>query len=202
MWRMSNSGGQRRFHEPPTFLTSSFFVHLLVRSCFHSILAATGLSCFLDSFDHDIALVLLETFSRFPHVELATTDACFERFGHCDLQVLGWGKLDYNLPLANFLQRASPPIIPRRQCQDYRRSTPITTNMLCAGYAEGGIGSCSGDSGGPAFVIENGIYRQVGIISWSNGCGDFETPEVFASIPSLSPWIKGYLNEPGSIINA
>src|SRR6185503_13895117 len=32
-----------------------------------------------------------------------------------------------------------------------------------------GLGACTGDSGGPAFVENGGLYSVVGVVSWSTG---------------------------------
>lgn len=153
-------------------------------------MVTTLTSCAVLSFDHDIALLVLDTPSKRRPVKLATNSDCFESEEGCNLQVLGWGIIDYDEGLAAELRVASPPTISRKSCQENRRGQTITKNMLCAGnIAEGGIGSCSGDSGGPAFIHQLGEPRQVGIVSWSNGCGDVYTPEILASVPALVPWI-------------
>lgn len=173
-----------------------FFVHVSV-SWYTDI--EWSFLCLIDSFDYDAVLVLLESPTVYPKVLLAENVDCFELNRDCSLQLLGWGKLDHNKGLADFLQRYSPPTLTREECREYHSAIPITENMLCAGrMPSGGIGSCSGDSGGPALVIKDGIYKQVGVISWSYGCADAHTPEVFTSIPSLYPWIMSYLDTKNS----
>lgn len=53
---------------------------------------------------------------------------------------------------------------------------------------ENGKGSCSGDSGGPAYVIQpNGSYGLIGVTSWGdNGCTQMGA---YTSVPTLAPWI-------------
>lgn len=146
------------------------------------------------SFDYDIALVVFDTPMASPKATLATSADCFESSEGCNLQILGFGKLDYNKDLADHLQIVSPPALSREVCQEHRPGQTITQNMLCAGnITHGGISSCQGDSGGPAFILENRRFKQVGVVSWSNGCGDAYTPEVLASVPSLLGWIEDKL---------
>ena len=49
-----------------------------------------------------------------------------------------------------------------------------------------------GDSGGPLSYINNGVYNQVGIVSFgsSNGC-EIEVPAAFARVSSFATWIAG-----------
>jgi len=67
------------------------------------------------------------------------------------LTVSGWGLLDENdgfFDLPNVLHHVQVPGVTNAVCrQDY--GSTITPQMICAGLDEGGIDSCSGDSGGP-----------------------------------------------------
>lgn len=58
--------------------------------------------------------------------------------------------------------------------------------MICAGSS--GLDSCQGDSGGPLVMDD----VQIGIVSWSVGCGRSEYPGVYASIanPEIREWIE------------
>lgn len=50
-----------------------------------------------------------------------------------------------------------------------------------------------GDSGGPLMKFENGVYTQVGIVSWGVGCGVFNYPGVYTRVTSFLSWIKNNL---------
>jgi len=52
--------------------------------------------------------------------------------------------------------------------------------MVCAGVPEGGKDSCQGDNGGPLVLKNSG--RQVGIVSWGNGCAEKGYPGVYSNL--------------------
>jgi len=50
-------------------------------------------------------------------------------------------------------------------------SQQLINSMMCAGYPQGGVDACKGDSGGPLACYVDGSYKLVGVISWGLGCG-------------------------------
>lgn len=124
--------------------------------------------------DSDIALLELETASRFEPIPLYTGQDTLE--GQNGI-AMGWGYLRSSGKPANILQEVSLPIVSNEVCNaafnentDY--STSITDNMLCAGFLEGGKDSCLGDSGGPLLIKEGDFWKLAGIISWGEGCAE------------------------------
>mmetsp|Transcript_376 Transcript_376/g.939 ORF Transcript_376/g.939 Transcript_376/m.939 type:complete len:464 (+) Transcript_376:102-1493(+) len=64
-------------------------------------------------------------------------------------------------------------------------------NMFCAGIpVEGGIDSCSGDSGGPAVRKSGNTHTLVGVTSWGEGCALPGYPGVYARVPAAIDWIR------------
>ena len=65
--------------------------------------------------------------------------------------------------------------------------------MLCAGEIAGGKDTCSGDSGGPIMVDDDGEWVQVGITSWGDGCAQPNKPGVYAEVGALHGFADDYI---------
>ena len=67
----------------------------------------------------------------------------------------------------------------------------IDTDMIMAGYQDGGYDSCQGDSGGPMVVLatDEETYLQSGIVSWGSGCADATYPGVYTRVSYFIDWI-------------
>lgn len=60
---------------------------------------------------------------------------------------------------------------------------------MCAGGE--GRDACQGFGGAPLVVRKNGIYSQIGIMSFgSDNCGGMRIPSVYTSIAYFYQWIK------------
>lgn len=117
--------------------------------------------------------------------------------------VTGWGTTE-NGTDSDILLMAQLPVVTRVQCQNnYRRENlaiQISNNMYCAGSAEGGTDSCTGDSGGP-MVFYNSLtqsYVVEGIVSFgvkgpTGSCGQVNRYGVYTKVSNYVTWIRQYI---------
>ncbi len=102
--------------------------------------------------------------------------------------VTGWGSTSEGGNVSNTLQEVNVPIVSNATCNESYGS--ITTNMICAGYAEGGKDSCQGDSGGPLMVSDGiGGLELVGVVSFGSGCARPNFYGVYTRVSSFLSWI-------------
>ncbi|XP_035468193.2 serine protease 27 [Scophthalmus maximus] len=117
--------------------------------------------------------------------------------------VTGWGNIREDVPLSGVgtLQEVQVPIISQTSCQNMYRMNPaeqvvILSDMICAGYQEGGKDSCQGDSGGPLVCqMINGTWVQAGVVSFGLGCAHRNQPGVYARLTSYSSFISSTIPE-------
>ncbi len=61
--------------------------------------------------------------------------------------------------------------------------------MFCAGYLEGGVDTCQGDSGGGLICQVRGRQTVMGLVSWGVGCGEPNKPGVYTKVADYVEWI-------------
>ncbi|KAF2352220.1 Serine proteases trypsin domain [Trinorchestia longiramus] len=110
--------------------------------------------------------------------------------------VAGWGSLFEGGPQQGSLWEVQLVIWDNNSCRaKYGPAAPggIVPSYLCAG--RGGKDSCSGDSGGPIIKRVNGVWTQVGLVSWGIGCGKGQYPGVYSRMTYFLPWITEVINK-------
>ena len=109
--------------------------------------------------------------------------------------VTGWGRLESRGSRPDVLQEVEVETMTNRACARSHGDHKITNNMICAGSQ--GRDACKGDSGGPLAVMgQDGSYRQIGVVSWGEGCGTPGYPGVYTRVSSLLAWIQDRMELP------
>ncbi len=113
--------------------------------------------------------------------------------------IVGWGATSEGGPSSSTLKKASVPFVSDAVCgQSYDELAPATE--LCAGYPQGGVDTCQGDSGGPLLKAVTGGWREVGIVSYGNGCARPGYPGVYSEVQAFSNAIKARISASGTIV--
>jgi secreted trypsin-like serine protease len=113
--------------------------------------------------------------------------------------IMGWGATREGGAQSATLKKATVPFVSDSSCAaSYGELAPATE--ICAGYAAGGVDTCQGDSGGPMVKSVNGVWREVGIVSYGNGCARPNYPGVYSEIQAFSNTIKSRISASGTII--
>ncbi|XP_071512845.1 trypsin-1-like [Panulirus ornatus] len=102
--------------------------------------------------------------------------------------VTGWGATSEGSSLSPQLQEVDVPVLSNAVCSSSYSS--ITSNMVCAGFSEGGKDSCQGDSGGPMVYMDTNNYVQIGVVSFGRGCARPGYPGVYARVTEYMGWIS------------
>ncbi|KAJ5379605.1 hypothetical protein N7509_012724 [Penicillium cosmopolitanum] len=147
-----------------------------------------------NTLENDIAVLRLqdnlEFGSNIAAVELPSSELDTSATG-AKCSVTGWGTTSHGgerLP-ANLLF-AYLNIIDHESCvKAYDSYHPkVNDMMVCAGVPGGGKGACQEDTGGP--LVDQSSKKQVGIVSWSRGCGQHAYPGVYTSTAAYAAWIQ------------
>ena len=143
------------------------------------------------TFENDVALLRLSVSAdkeTFPPVRLSWDESDYVE--GADTFVVGWGTNENDV-LNPKLHQATVPLVSRETCVapgSYpgppETSSTVYDTMLCAGFPGGGVDACQGDSGGPLVAVDQatGAFRQVGIVSWGEGCALPGKYGVYASV--------------------
>jgi trypsin len=88
-------------------------------------------------------------------------------------------------PDNDLLQQLNVPFVSDSQCRGALGTSFDASQMICAGFPQGGKDSCQGDSGGP-LLFGGG---QVGVVSWGDGCARASLPGVYSRPGVFEDWI-------------
>ncbi len=145
------------------------------------------------TFNNDVALVKLKTPATGinPIKLMKPTEASLVAPGKSQIAA-GWG-LTSNLGFtaSDTLLNTTVPIVATATCNAANAyNGEITSNMLCAGFMDGGSDACQGDSGGPLFTTDNSNNQVLtGVVSWGEGCAEPNFPGVYTKLANYYDWI-------------
>ncbi|KAM5191475.1 plasma kallikrein [Mantella aurantiaca] len=103
--------------------------------------------------------------------------------------ITGWGYTKESGPTADVLQKAEVPLKSSMECQKSYPDVKLNENIVCAGYEQGKIDSCKGDSGGPLACEVDKMWYLIGITSWGEGCAQPDKPGVYTKVTEYIDWI-------------
>ncbi|CAO2642099.1 Serine protease 41 [Lemmus lemmus] len=144
---------------------------------------------------HDLALLRLAssvTYNKYiqPICVLPSTFT-FQQQLNC--WVTGWGVLQEN-KTPYHLREVQVTILNDSRCQELFRIPSlhpfISSDMFCAGAEDGSADTCGGDSGGPLVCNMDGLWYQIGIVSWGIGCGRPNLPGLYTNVSQHYGWIQ------------
>lgn len=139
------------------------------------------------TFDRDVAMLRLAVPSANP-VQALTGQGAQVPAG-AQVVATGWGTLaegSNNFPTE--LQQVAMQQKSDAACAAAYGPGFNVNSMSCAGSP--GKDTCQGDSGGPLVTKRNGIWVQVGITSWGEGCAEPGFPGISSRLPNLVGWVR------------
>lgn len=145
--------------------------------------------------ESDMALLKLETpVYDHPILRLA------EQFSLLDnpnamATVLGWGAMSRSgWNFADKLMKTEIGVVSNQACNSATSyNGDITEKMLCAGFEDGHTDACTGDSGGPLVVKTAHGWRQIGIVSFGEGCAQAYFYGVYTRLSMFQHYISDFV---------
>lgn len=111
------------------------------------------------------------------------------------MDVNGWGSTGAN-PVSLYLQTAMVPYGDQERCEDAYSdiAVEIADGAFCAGWTQGGIDACQGDSGEPIFFGGHPSFSSdpilTGVVSWGEGCALPNYLGVYSSTLYFQKWME------------
>jgi secreted trypsin-like serine protease len=101
------------------------------------------------------------------------------------------------------LLEAFLPTVATTACKARYPAAKIDEEEICAGFEQGGLDACQGDSGGALVAIDGrGCPYQVGIISWGAGCAAPKDYGVYTRISYHARWLERHVGSLESVTSA
>lgn len=115
--------------------------------------------------------------------------------------ILGWGAISYQLGTRggkpqvelkrdDTLYQAKVPVVDFDECKQSYGLDLESHHVICAGYKEGRIDSCAGDSGGPLLLEKENRWHVYGVTSFGDECGKEGKYGIYSKTSAYVDWIK------------
>ncbi|CAH1785836.1 unnamed protein product [Owenia fusiformis] len=117
---------------------------------------------------------------------------------------MGWGIYSARQfsTYSNVIRQVQLPILKSSLCNSTNwYNGKVSNEMLCAGYANGGKDTCTGDSGGPLICNLHNRWQQAGITSWGGVCAQARQPGVYTRVASYTSWINETMYRIDALMN-
>merc|ERR1712130_862692 len=137
-------------------------------------------------------LYVSQDFDLQAHIDTVCLPQPEELFDFQTCFATGWGKDQFGAA-GNYqvvLKEIDLPVVGHDQCEASLRTTrlgkrfQLDYSFICSGGADG-KDTCKGDGGSPLVChskFDPTSYVQAGIVAWGIGCGEDNTPGVYASV--------------------
>src|SRR3954453_22467987 len=136
----------------------------------------------------DVALLQLATPAPVTPIPIAHTGDGTAQSPGTRVMVIGWGATQEGGNISDELRFVRLTIRSHGYCDDIYG--PIHDNQqLCVGSSRANEDSCQGDSGGPVLSGTGDQTRLIGTVSYGQGCGEANTPGVYARTSFFAKWI-------------
>jgi secreted trypsin-like serine protease len=161
-------------------------------------LAELSLSRSTDPPTPPITQVRVAGFGKTEHNLWKNTLEPIKRLGR-RLVVVGTGEADHGDATGEFyagsdrLLETAVETVPIQQCEARYAGAVMGDGQVCAGLEQGGKDSCQGDSGGPLVAYDKGgCPRQIGVVSWGEGCAEEKAYGIYTRISAYADWIQSH----------
>merc|ERR1712115_348412 len=144
-------------------------------------------------------LYTAQPFQLEEHIDTVCLPSPGDQFEEQTCFATGWGKDKFGAAgqYQVVLKEIDLPVVGHDQCEAKLRTTrlgkrfQLDDSFICAGGVDG-KDTCKGDGGSPLVCqskFDPTSYVQAGIVAWGIGCGEDNTPGVYASVSQATCWI-------------
>ncbi|CAG5107778.1 Oidioi.mRNA.OKI2018_I69.chr1.g3483.t1.cds [Oikopleura dioica] len=105
--------------------------------------------------------------------------------------VAGWGVAKANNDsFVEYFREAELEISVGSECTSTFENNVDLNIQLCVEDPSGRKAACGGDSGAPFVVLDNGVPKLAGLMSWGLGCLQADKPSVYTNIAAYRSWLE------------